>query len=132
MKIGILNLGREDSNVFKGLVAGMVAGLVATYAKDRFQTLMTEVSQAEVKRKRGPNNAPGSQSKEDPSTVKAANAVTKRIAHRELTKEEKGLAGPIVDYGFGALTGTAYGAMAEIAPQVGVAGGTAFGATVWL
>jgi uncharacterized membrane protein YagU involved in acid resistance len=139
MKVGRYRIEREDASILKGLVAGMVAGLVATYAKDKFQTLMTQVAEAEAKPKPRPRTAAASAAapksngkpKEDPSTVKVANAIAKRVVHRNLTKKEKELAGPMVDYGFGTLAATAYGAMAEVAPQVSVAGGAGFGAALW-
>src|SRR5579885_3690310 len=120
MKIGSVTIEREHKSVMKGLVAGMVAGLFATYVKDKFQTVLNQIEEAEKKPPRTP--APRQPRGEDPSTVKAANAISQKVLHRDLRRKEKEIAGPLVDYGFGAIAGMAYGVMAEVAPAT-TAGG---------
>ena len=131
MKIGSVTIKREHPDILKGVVAGMVAGLFATYMKNRFQTLWTSVQEAETKPKpRSGTQTPGPKA-EDPSTVKVANAFAQKVIHRDLKKKEKDLAGPAVDYGFGVLAGMAYGAMAEMSPAATVGGGTGFATALW-
>ena len=129
MKLGYFRIEREEANLWKGLVAGMVAGFAATYIKDRFQNLLASVEKAEAK------PLPAGQTKprpEDPATVKAANAMSQRFLHRQLRKKEKDLAGPMVDYGFGSLAGMMYGAAAEVAPVTTIGGGAGFGSALWV
>jgi putative membrane protein len=42
------------------------------------------------------------------------------------------VAGPALHYGFGALTGAVYGALAELVPAVTWGAGAPFGTAVWL
>jgi hypothetical protein len=71
---------------------------------------------------------------EDDAPVRAASAISERLAHHALTRQEKKVAGPAMDYAIGALAGALYGALPELAPRarVSVGRGAAFGATVWL
>jgi putative membrane protein len=128
MRIGSWRIEKEKPDVLKGLVAGLAAGLCATYLKNKFQTVWNNVESAEQTPKRGPKP----KTSDEPATVKAASAATRPILHRPLTKKEKELAGPMVDYGFGTLAGVVYGATAEFAPAVTAGGGTGYGAAVWL
>lgn len=128
MKIGPFRIEKEEPpHVLKGLVAGMVAGLLATFLKNRFQAVWNDIATVEQKPRRGPKPR-----QEEPATIKAATAASRPLLHRELTKKEKELAGPMVDYGFGTLAGGVYGAAAELAPAVTAAGGSGYGAAVWL
>jgi hypothetical protein len=70
---------------------------------------------------------------EEPSTVKVASAVAEPILDRELTEEEKPVAGELVHYGFGTLNGVLYGALAEIPfSPIKAGSGMAFGAALWV
>jgi len=128
MKIGSYTITREDHSLVKGMVAGAVAGLVATFLKDHFQTNFNKIDAI----KNPPQRKPANGRKEDPSTVKVANAVVKKVAGRNLKATEKELAGSIVDYGFGTLAGMAYGAVAELMPASTMGGGSLFGTALWL
>jgi len=132
MKIGKFSIEREEPDIWKGLVAGMVAGLFATYVKDKFQTLLTNIEKAENPPRRPSAEGPKPQAQEEPTTVKAANIVAKKVLHRNLRKKEKDIAGPLVDYGFGTVAGMAYGAAAEMMPAATAAGGSGFGTALWL
>jgi hypothetical protein len=82
--------------------------------------------------KRGtPESAEGSGQGED-ATVRAADRLSRGLFHHELSKKEKKVAGPAMHYGFGALTGVAYGVLAELAPGVTRGAGAPFGTAVWL
>ncbi len=128
MKIGSYTIEREHPSVLKGMLAGAVAGLVATYIKDHFQTNFTKLDSATHPAPR----ASSARKSEDPSTVKVANAIVQRVAGRPLKAKEKEIAGSIVDYGFGTLAGMAYGAMAEVMPASRIGGGSIFGTALWL
>jgi putative membrane protein len=66
------------------------------------------------------------------ATVKAAEAISKIVLHRELASTEKTWAGPAVHYAFGTLLGAAYGLLADSLPVNGPRLGAVYGAAVWL
>src|SRR5687767_14620663 len=139
-----------DANVWKGLVAGLAAGLVASWTMNQFQAAWTRIAAGfekphgaqSMQPSEGPNpnempNAGSAQmaneqpEEQDDATVKTAKAISEGIFGHKLTKEEKRPAGAAVHYAFGTATGGLYGAMAEVAPQVTVGAGIPFGAVFW-
>lgn len=131
----------ENGEVWKGLVAGLAAGLVASWTMNQFQAAWTRLAEGFEKphgaqsmqpSEGGPPNPPQEQPEEqDDATVKAAKAISEGIFGHELTKSEKKPAGAAVHYAFGTATGGLYGAMAELAPQVTTGAGIPFGAVFW-
>src|SRR5947209_5367082 len=130
----------HESELWKGAVAGLAAGLAATYVMTQFQNVSGKVAKALEKdepdnpqhaadRGKGESGQRDGQQKED-ATVKTAKAISHGLFHHELTRREKKVAGPAVHYGFGALTGGAYGALAELAPAVTRGAGLPFGSAV--
>lgn len=109
------------ADVWKGLAAGVVAGLVAAWVMGQFHQLAS----------RAPGMPEPVAGAED-STEKTAAAVSERLFHHTLSPEEKKTAGPIVHYAFGATVAGLYGAAAEIVPAVTKGLGAPFGAAVWL
>lgn len=144
----------EEGNVWKGLVAGLAAGLVASWTMNQFQAAWSRAAAGfekphgaqSMQPSEGPNPDELSQSNQsiaqtqstedkedqDDATVKTARAISEGIFGHELTKSEKKPAGAAVHYAFGTVTGGLYGAMAEVAPQVTSGGGLPFGAVFWL
>lgn len=137
-----------DGEVWKGLVAGLAAGLVASWTMNQFQAAWTRVA-AGFEKPHGaqsmqpsdgpnPNETPeahmGDEQKEeqDDATVKAAKAISEGVFGHKLTKDEKKPAGAAVHYAFGTATGGFYGAMAEVAPQVTAGAGIPFGVVFWV
>lgn len=107
----------DESNVAKltrGLVAGVIAGAVASFAMDRFQAVAAPL-------------LPSSGSASEPATEKAADAVATRITGEEISDADKPLAGQAVHYALGIALGAAYGVAAEFRPKVTAGYGTAFG-----
>lgn len=145
----------ENGEVWKGLVAGLAAGLVASWTMNQFQSAWTRIAKG-FERPHGaqsmqpvvganPDSSqaltanqsaePANKSKEkeeDNATVKAAQAISEGIFDHKLTKSEKEPAGAAVHYAFGAASGGLYGAMAEVAPQITAGAGVPFGAVFWL
>jgi putative membrane protein len=135
-------------NIWKGLVAGLAGGLVASWTMNQFQAAWTRV-EAGFDKPHGaqsmqpsdgpnPNEQPangtlGQEQKEqqDDATVETAKVISKKLFGHELTESEKKPAGAAVHYAFGAATGGLYGAMAEVAPQVTAGAGIPFGAVFW-
>lgn len=93
-------------SLVKGLVAGLIGGLVATAAK----TLAEKIY------------PPRTHGEPEPSAVLA-----EKIAGHELMKEEEAIAVETIHWGFGALTGAAYGALAEFYPGATAKDGAGFG-----
>ncbi|HKS43411.1 MAG TPA: DUF1440 domain-containing protein [Blastocatellia bacterium] len=115
---------RRESNPWKGLAAGLVAGLVASWTMNQFQALWSEATEDEKAGQKSSDD-------ETPATVRAADALSEEVFGHELTKSEKEVAGPAMHYAFGAATGGVYGAMAEFVPDVTVGAGMPFATAVW-
>lgn len=140
-----------DANVWKGLVAGLAAGFVASWTMNRFQAAWTRVAEGFEKSHGAqsmqpsegpnPNETPDSnealgQSKaekeqQDDATVETAKVISNAFGH-ELKENEKQPAGTAVHYAFGTVTGGLYGALAEVTPHVTAGAGLPFGAVFWL
>ena len=145
--------GCDGSNLWKGLAAGLVGGLVASWTMNRFQDVWSKLAKgieawphyefqnvwcefAEGRRGsrlvlkiRSPSPKPEVQ---DDTTVRAASAVSEGLFDHKLTQSEKKIAGPAVHYILGTGVGGLYGAAAEMAPKVTAAAGLPFGAVFWL
>lgn len=143
MKSGGRTHKRDESDVLKGLAAGLIGGLIASWTMNQFQALLSKLSEEDKKSQRGKSAQQGGgqgeqkksqgESKEgDDATIKAASAISKGVFDHKLTKSEKKVAGPAVHYAFGTTMGGFYGVMAEVAPIVSVGAGLPFGAAFWL
>ncbi|MGA9882702.1 MAG: hypothetical protein WBQ34_03175 [Candidatus Acidiferrales bacterium] len=115
---------RQDERKWgKGLLAGMVGGLIGTMVMTEFQKGWTSAS------KNFANNGAGEKRRKDhktqtdtekeDATMKAAGKIAALTGHR-LSHQQKKRAGPLVHYGFGTLQGAMYGTVTELA---GVSGG---------
>jgi putative membrane protein len=93
-------------SLVKGLVAGLIGGIAATAAKTLAEKFYP----------------PRIQGEPEPPEVLAG-----RVAGHELSGLEKTVAVETIHWGFGALTGAAYGALAEFYPQATEKDGVAFG-----
>ncbi|HEX6183620.1 MAG TPA: DUF1440 domain-containing protein [Pyrinomonadaceae bacterium] len=133
--------GRGEGDVWKGLAAGLVGGLVASWTMNRFQDVWSKLAEGfgpseEQSSARdgdgGSQQAQGGEEQTDDATVKAASAISEGVFDHKLTKSEKKVAGPAVHYAFGTSVGGFYGAVAELAPEVTAGAGLPFGAAFWL
>ena len=102
------------SRVARGIVAGVIAGAVASFAMDRFQAVASSL-------------LPSDGGDEEPATQKAADTVAKVVAGHEVPDNAKPLAGQSVHYALGIGLGIAYGLAAEFRPAVTAGYGAAFG-----
>lgn len=96
----------------KGILAGLIGGLVATAAKS--------ISEKIYK--------PRTHGEPEPPDV-----LTQKVSDEvgvSLTSTEKAIAAETIHWGFGALTGAAYGALAEYFPVVTDKDGASFGMTL--
>lgn len=131
----------HEPNIWKGMVAGLAGGLVASWTMNQFQAAWTRIAEGadkphgaqSMKPSDGSQGEQGQDSQDDENaTVKAAEAISEAVFDHELQESEKEPAGAAVHYAFGTLSGGMYGALAELTPQVTTAAGLPFGAGFWL
>jgi len=144
--------GCDASDVWKGLAAGLIGGLVASWTMNRFQYVWSKLAKgienlsdnqfqnvwgefaegaSESSDAQGSKPGPSPEVQDD-TTVRAASAVSEGLFDHKLTQSEKKIAGPAVHYSLGTGVGGLYGAAAEIAPKVTAGTGLPFGAVFWL
>jgi len=135
-----------EGNVWKGLVAGLAGGLVASWTMNQFQAAWTRIQEGAEKSHGAQSMQPsegsnGEQAQDtqaqdtndhDDATVKAAKIISNLVLGHELQESEKKPAGAAVHYAFGTVSGGLYGALAEVTPQVTAGAGIPFGAAFWL
>ena len=135
--------GRAEPDVLKGVAAGLIGGLVASWTMNQFQAAWTKATEGFEKPHGAQSMQPSegenagqaleaNKEQQDDATVKAAKAVSEGVFGYQLKDNEKKTAGAAVHYVFGAATGGLYGAVAEFAPEVTTAAGLPFGAAFWL
>ena len=131
----------HEPSIWKGMVAGLAGGLVASWTMNQFQAAWTRIAEGaekphgaqSMKPSDGSQGEQGQDSQNDENaTVKAARAISKEVFGHDLQESEKEPAGAAVHYAFGTLSGGMYGALAEVTPQVTTAAGLPFGAGFWL
>jgi uncharacterized membrane protein YagU involved in acid resistance len=128
---------RYGASVAKGLIAGAVGGLVASWAMNVFMKNAGAKLQKAVETEEESEQAAWEQAmqndvpKED-ATMKTAEAVVEAVTGgRHLSWKEKKIGGPIVHYAFGTLMGGLYGAAAEYSRTARSGNGTLFGAALF-
>jgi hypothetical protein len=130
----------DDGNVWKGMVAGLAGGLVASWTMNQFQAAWTKLAGNSEKphgaqSMQPSNGSTGNQAQDaneqDDATVETAKVISEKVFGHELQESEKRPAGAAVHYVFGTATGGLYGALAEVSPQVTTAAGLPFGAVFW-
>lgn len=133
---------RSDCSVWKGLAAGAIGGLFASWMMNQYQAAKEKVSESweennprkrsGQQQKQSQGAETGSQSEDEDATIKMAELLSEKVLHRKLSSEEKKKAGPVVHYAYGALAGGMYGAAAEIVPAVKKGGGTLFATALFV
>ena len=124
-----------QSNPLVSAAAGAAAGLLGAWMMVRFQHALggTNDSGSHPHRRQNatPNDTDGTIA-DEPASMKAASRASEAVAGRPLDEGEKEVAGPMVHYAFGAVTGSFYALAAERRPDVSAAAGIPFGVAVWL
>ena len=125
---------RVQGEMWKGLVAGLIGGLVASWTMNRFQDVWVKLSEGNGQSAgaHSEEQSEEDQSTNDDTTVKAASAISEGLFDHKLTTDEKKIAGPAVHYSLGAGVGGLYGAVAEVVPEVTSGAGLPFGMAFWL
>ena len=117
----------------KGLMAGLVGGLAATWTMNQFQTLLSKASEQNTQQQQQEDQGAQSQEVEDgDATQKAAAKLSESVFNRNLTKQEKDVAGSVLHYAFGATMGGLYGVTAELFPVVKAGFGLPFATALWV
>lgn len=137
-------MAETNASAVKGIVAGAIGGLVASWVMNIFMAdAGPKIQQIAAKmdgsaaRQQPSNTEPDDQPKED-ATMKAADRVVRTVTGgRHLSMEARQKGGPIVHYAFGGLMGALYGLTAEYSTVARAGFGTAFagalfaGADLW-
>lgn len=131
----------HDADIWKGMIAGLAGGLVASWTMNQFQAAWTRLAEGDEKSHGAQSMQPSEGSKgeqgrdvqeQDDATVETAKVISRNVFGHELQESEKEPAGAAVHYAFGTATGALYGALAEVTPQVTAGAGVPFGAAFWL
>lgn len=140
--------GRRGVSAAKGLLAGAVGGLAASFVMNAFQAAWSRRAHGQSRSHgaqslqtgeprggdawpRGLAGARDAAESRDAAERVAAGAAA-ALAGRELTRGEQDAGGTLVHYLYGTATGAAYGLAAELAPAAAAAYGLPFGAAVWI
>ena len=131
--------GRGRDSIAKGVLIGAAAGIFAGWAMVQFQKLWAfsqEELEGHQKDSETPKHRQAAQQEQqedsDDATQKLANKISQATLDRELTKQEKSVAGPAIHYGFSAIMGAIYGGLAEVTDVTTAGFGTFFGTLVFL
>jgi putative membrane protein len=125
---------RLEGNILKGLVAGLIGGLIASWTMNRFQDVWVKLAaqQDSSEQSSEPKDQQSNNEEQDDTTVRAASAISAGLFDHKLTASEKKIGGTAVHYSLGTGVGGLYGAVAEVAPEITGAAGLPFGAAFWL
>jgi putative membrane protein len=125
---------QREGNVLKGLVAGLIGGLIASWTMNRFQDVWVKLAdhQDGSDQSSKPEPQQSNNEEQDDTTVRTASAISEGLFDHKLTESEKKIAGTAVHYSLGTGVGGLYGAVAEVAPEITAGAGLPFGAAFWL
>ncbi len=113
-----------ERNLIKGIIAGAIGGLVASFVMTEYQALTSKMSDDDKKKK------PKSK-KDEPANVKIAEMISENVFDHKLKKSEKEPAGEAMHYLMGGVSGAIYGATAEMTGATTMGAGLPFGSAVW-
>ena len=136
----------EQSEIGKGLIAGLVAGAVGAWVMNQFQALLSKKLTGVARSHGGQSLQQGSppygaarelqnrgvDRESDDATMRTAQFVSETAFDHELSDSEKDRAGTVAHYAMAGTSGLIYGGLAEISPAVTIGMGIPFGAAVWL
>jgi putative membrane protein len=126
---------RSAADIKAGVVAGMIGGIVGTWVKDHVQAWWSKAAQGfESNSAGGRHDSRDWQERYEGENANeiAAQSIAARAIDRELTRDELGVAAPLLHYTFGASMGALYGGLAETGDDVPLMSGAGFGTAVWV
>ena len=129
----------KEKHLFRGVLAGIVGGLVASWVMNEFmagpgQKLQHSLQTDEQNRQEEEQERQREESGEPriDATMKTADALVNVATGGEhLSMEGKQQGGPIVHYAFGAIMGGVYGGLAEYSSLARSGFGTTFGSVLF-
>lgn len=109
--------------IARGVAIGLMGGLAGSWMMNQFWAVQSKLQQEDPQEKkdRGVDNAP----------AKVAEAVSRPLLRRQLSRSEKKTGGSIVHYAFGAAMGALYGGLCEAVPAANAGFGSAYGTALW-
>jgi len=117
----------------RGVLAGALGGLVASWVMNLFITAAMKAQQAaKSPEEQAREQAQQNQQDSEDSTMKVADTITWLATGHHLSQHGKQKGGPIVHYAFGTLMGALYGALAELSHTSTTGAGTAFGTGLFI
>lgn len=122
----------SEGTLWKGAVAGAVAGAAGAFVMEKFQTkALPKIKEwaGLDEQESGESSSSGEES--EPATAKAASAIAEPLLGRELEDDEKKIASEASHYTMGITSGIIYGMTAEKMPLATIGFGAGFGAAVW-
>jgi hypothetical protein len=122
---------RSNNSAAISIAGGVIGGLVAAYAMERFQRALGRIS-PDVGGAPGAGGQQYRKPQSEPATYQAADAVARATTGRSLPPHDKPAAASAIHYAFSAAIGAIYGAAAARTPDITSWAGVPFGATVWL
>ena len=124
---GVAVVDEKVEDVANGLIAGAIAGALASWVMNQYQTISARPVAKRKLEQESPPPASG-EGAGDNATTKTAEAL---VGHA-LPAERKAAAGSAVHYGYGAAMGALYGGLAELVPSVGMGLGIPYATALWL
>lgn len=127
-------MAHRDPSVTKGLAAGLVGGLAATWVMTKAQQAWSAAQSSQEEPSTSESESSGADDGEDdsqPTTVTVASNVSRALTGRDIPDEKKPVSGQVVHYGFGTLMGGLYGTAAELDRRATAGFGTGFGAALF-
>jgi putative membrane protein len=136
----------ESGAVWKGLAAGVIGGLAASWIMNQFQATLGKLMEGKEKphgaqslQDGSPHHGAGRQLRErgseeedDNAAERIASLISEEVFNQQLSESQKHAGGAIAHYAMGLASGGIYGAAAELLPEVTIGAGLPFGAAVWV
>lgn len=123
---------KQEKHLGRGIVAGLAAGLVASWVMNEFMAGPGQKLQDLMKPPADTRYANQGETPNEDATMKTADAVVNAVTGgQHLSWEEREKAGPVVHYTFGGLMGAMYGGLAELWPGVRSGFGTTFASALF-
>jgi len=117
---------RKRHSILGGVIRGVVAGAVATWAMNKITTFLYENEDRGARRRED-------QARRGRTAYQVAAEKFARLGHRRLTKEDREDLGNVIHWALGTGAAALYGALRpRFNGKGGILSGLAFGTTVWL
>ncbi len=105
----------STSNLFKGAVAGLVAGAVGSWVKSKAEPLLQTIAEDFFPPTHAEKERPGADPDGHPERMPPAK-LAQEVTAETLSRDEKLAAQTGIHYAFGTGAGVAYGMLAEVSP----------------